>query len=378
MSIFRIGNNVPRINDNLFGIDFDIHAGFGTIYSNPAAWSYNFNLYVPVFNSGFSNSFYVCAYCSGNTEYAVTGSTQIINKNTGYTWTLVDKINSEGAKTIWVDLYCNNVFSSRYTYNIVVGGGEISYSGNYVIHSFKTVGLSNISFDYYKPIQNIEIMMIGGGGGAGTTEGTGMSGAGGAGVMLVGTLTGTTSGTTWNGLTIPITVGGGGNKGVEGGDTLFYGISAPGGGHGDKQTAGSPGASGGGTYKISGSRTLGGVSGVSYVTWWTTLQFLPISGLSLNYYTCEGGDGATTGTYRGGGGGGAESAGGDASYGYPGSGKEYDITGSVVRYARGGGNCQSYIGIQNNTGNGGEVYEDVGGYVSTVGSSGIVVIRYLR
>ena len=254
MSLIRIGNTSLRVGNRLFRFDNSINASIGTISNTDSYFASNFNLYVPVFNSGFSNSFYVCASCSTNSEYAVTGSTQIINQGSTYQWTLVDKFNNPGSKTIKVDLYCNNIFLSTKNYTMTplnyAEGGTQYVVGNSVIHvitSSTNFVVNNI------PNGNIEVLMSGGGGGAANGENDIWSymdvcpGAGGAGGTLYGTITGVTSGT------YPVVVGLGGTVGVttkdlvnygkgnNGGNTTFKGYTAYGGGGGGRD-----GGSGGG------------------------------------------------------------------------------------------------------------------------------------
>ena len=267
MSIFRIGNNVPRINNNLFGIDFSPRASIGSITNeaNPAA-SYNFNLYVPVFNSGFSNSFYVCVSCSTNAEYIATGTTMVLSQGTGNTSILVDKFNSGGNKTINVDLYVNGTYYLRKTYDLYVlpitttsaSGGIVTTWGSYTVHTFTgtTTEYFVINSIYQdNPTLSVNVLLVGGGasGGYGLSPNTG--GGGGGGGILEGDLSlviGSYAAKVGTGGSV--TTGAGNN----GGNTTFTGYTAYGGGGGASSGgAAKNGGSGGGGSEV---YTSGGAS----------------------------------------------------------------------------------------------------------------------
>ena len=220
-------------------------------------------------------------------------------------------------------------------------GGSVTTDGDYKVHSFTSsgtfsvtaVGDANAELDY---------LIIAGGGGGGNNSGCG-GGAGGR--LFLENYTGITS--TGD---ITVTVGAGGaaktgtnyGRGNNGVDSVFNSITATGGGAGGGWTsatshqAGSNGGSGGG----SGNNATPGQG---------------IDG--------QGNDGSTLANYGQGSGGGAGSAASGTSRG---AGVADSITGSSVTRAR--GSEQGDGAGAANTGN--------GGYRSTAGGSGIVIIRY--
>jgi len=201
------------------------------------------------------------------------------------------------------------------------GGGIVTSSGGYTIHTFNTSGtlspLSSLTANY----------LIVAGGGSGADYGGG--GAGG----LRSTVTNTGGGGSLeSALTIDtnstylVTVGAGGtggSVGTNGSNSTFLSISSTGGGRGANNTTptvnGSSGGSGG------GGRWTGGTGGAG----------------TTNQGFAGGNGGAVSGSYPAGGGGGAGAVGGNGTSGgnggAGGAGVASSISGSSVTYAGGGG-----------------------------------------
>jgi hypothetical protein len=230
-------------------------------------------------------------------------------------------------------------------YTIKATGGNISYGADgYVYHSFLSDG-------NFVPTQSLscDVLVVAGGGGSGYGANAGGGGAGG---YLQGTMNLTAT-------TYPVVIGNGGTTsypseglGGAGGNTTFNGATALGGGagSGNSNVNGSNGGSGGGggynppTIGTGGSATQGNSGGL----------------------TGFGNAGGTGGTIRSGGG--AGSAGGDPNNGAFGAGKVW-LNG--VTYASGGNRLTSGPATPAvpNSGRGGDQ--------GSVGSSGIVIVRYL-
>ena len=263
--------------------------------------------------------------------------------------------------------------------NLEATGGNITYFGNYKIHTFTSNGTFIISSNDYN--KSIDSLVIAGGGGGGSTG----AGAGAGGYVY------TTSGTI-SANSYPVVVGTGGLGGATGGyggakgnNSTFNGTTAEGGGGGwshGSTSAESGGCGAGGAIKTSGSATPGGIGRQGY----------------------NGGAGyINSGWYGGcGGGGGAGQAGEAGTYnsGKGGDGLANSITGTSITYAGGGGggevhgNAGSAFG---GAGGGGRANSDNvgsngtnglggggggGSYNGTYfkggdGGSGIVIIRYL-
>ena len=245
------------------------------------------------------------------------------------------------------------------------GGGVVTSSGGYTIHTFNTSGtlapLSSLTASY---------LIVAGGGGAGgqeTTAGGGgwSGGGGGAGGMLTGS--GTTIDTN---STYLVTVGSGGaggtssaspTDGTSGSSSSFSMITttAVGGGGGGK---------GGGN--VSGAAGLSGGSGGGGGSGFTGAGAAGGAGTS--------GQGSAGGTCpansTGGGGGGKGGAGGVPTRG---AGSTSSISGASVTYAAGG---LGQFGTSNtagtaNTGNGGDNGTTINSN-SLAGGSGVVIISY--
>lgn len=248
----------------------------------------------------------------------------------------------------------------------------------YRIHLFTTTG--NSTFTVSKGGE-VEYLIVAGGGGGGNHGG----GGGGAGGLLTGTTTVTAQAYT-------ITVGAGGTGDTisysgsqNGGNSIFAGLTAIGGGRGNHSGAGASGGSGaGGGYGYVGAPVGGGAAG----------------GAGTAGQGNAGGIGSgITGSYPGGGGGGAGSIGQnatDTAGGNGGHGLAVSITGDLRFYAGGGGGgtrggVHGLGGLGGgadspnnnaapNTGGGGTSTTFTSSTITNrgVGGSGIVVVRYRR
>ncbi len=260
---------------------------------------------------------------------------------------------------------------------IIATGGTITTSGDFKIHTFLNNGVFNVTQLATTSLKNeIEYLIVAGGGSGARSYSSGSSGSGGGGGGAGGMLEGT-----YEELTIEeysVIIGNGGAEatnlngtGNKGGDSSIFSLVAKGGGagvrinFGTNAEDGGSGGGGGGNH-LDNQHVLGGdgVEGQGH----------------------DGGRGNVSDTASargGGGGGGANSAGSDAINGTTGasggSGKSNSISGSPVTYAVGGrGSRYSYSATAgtNNRGNGGG-----GGRQSTsangaAGGSGIVILKY--
>ena len=252
-------------------------------------------------------------------------------------------------------------------------GGTVTTNGNYVIHTFTTVGTD--SFIVASGSITCDVLVVAGGGG-------GSGGAGGAGGVLCYTSLVVSA-------TNTVTVGGGGSgaghvtgNGANGGNSSFGAQIAYGGGGGGKSTStprnGVDGGSGGGA----GAHNTTVYSG----------------GAGTNGQGFAGGNNQIDDPYATGGGGGAGAAGGNATSavgGNGGIGISNNMSGVMVGYAGGGGGgtyltggtagTASYGGGSggvgadgndgsDNTGGGGGGSGNYGGN----GGSGVVIVRYLN
>jgi type II secretory pathway pseudopilin PulG len=219
-------------------------------------------------------------------------------------------------------------------------GGTISTTTGYKIHTFTTSGTFTPTGNC-----NVEVLVVAGGGAAGTNSGVFKGGGGGAGGYLA-TTTSITAGTH------EVTVGSGGVA-TSGGNSVFYGLTAIGGGKGGnaQNGAGSNGGSGGG----------GGAPGSD-----------PGSGTGGQGYSGGGGSGGQNGGAGG-------SAGGTPLAGWQANCPQADgilnnISGTGTIYSVGGMStslCTAPTAVPN-SGNGGHA-TNAG---STVGQAGIVIVRY--
>jgi uncharacterized repeat protein (TIGR02543 family) len=250
-------------------------------------------------------------------------------------------------------------------------GGTTSYvetdTGFNEVHVFTTSSTDKtfkFSSSGSREVKALIVAGGGGGGGAGSNDGGGGGGAGGL-IDRVITITGNTA--------YSVTVGSGGSggdgsgtkgtspitKGNNGGDSLFAGEKAIGGGGGGKgqgttseESAGSTGGSGGG-----GGAASAAIQGnAGFGTW----------GQGYN-----GGKGSS-GTAGGGGGG----SGGDGnSSGNGGSGRMFNYTGSNVTYAVGGPGAENVSSASTTPGSGGKGGAQTGNGGSA-GQAGVVIISF--
>jgi hypothetical protein len=316
--------------------------------------------------------------------------------------------------------------SGSITTSITRIGGTVSIIGEYIIHSFTTVGSSAFIPDFNG---SVEVLIVGGGGGGGSTGFNGSSGGGGAGGVVYIPSVSVSAGTNY-----PIVIGDGGASGANGlNSSAFTAIAAGGGrgglpvptnGDGTGNNGGSGGGAGGGnitniggissgnspgtnsnaiihgnnggsmTHNLTDDYRAAGGGGAGTKGFDTDTnstadggQFGFSSGgdgimyniLGPSYYWGGGGGGAgrrSIGGWggRGGGGGGGGAQG--SNTGGPGGGSALtsggagNVAGSGNIADRGGGNG----GANTGGGGGGGSYNNVGGK----GGSGIVVIRYLQ
>lgn len=239
----------------------------------------------------------------------------------------------------------------------VITGGTYSESGGYGVHTFNTSGTFATDTNLV-----VDILVVGGGGGAGweNTDLARGGGAGGAGGLVYQTAYSLNSGS------YSVTVGSGGIasqdpavKGTNGANSVFGSFTALGGGGGGSRDNrnGSSGGSGGGGGRYDANKGNGGAS----------LQ-LSQTGFGLG----------NSGAVGQGGGGGA----GGAAVDYRG-GAGYGVFGST--YAAGGyfGTLTNGYGCLGNglanTGNGGNACYDDGSTTYQLGGnggSGVVIVRY--
>lgn len=254
--------------------------------------------------------------------------------------------------------------------NITATGGTITHSSGYTIHTFTTNGTFTVS-----GTGNVQVLVVAGGGG-GSNVGSGGGGGGGGGVVYNATFPVTSQAYT-------ITVGAGGAAAQNGSNSIFSTITAIGGGAGGAyNTNGSNGGCGGGAGRDGGSKS-GGIGSQGY----------------------NGGKGGADTWGSAGGGGGAGAAGHDGgvdsatqsgTYSQGGDGATYNISGSPVTYAGGGGGDWQTGIVQANggAGGGGKGAANLGAVLPTAGTantggggggghgnagaggSGIVIIRY--
>ena len=211
-----------------------------------------------------------------------------------------------------------------------------------VVHTFVYSG----SFVANQNIQNMECLIIGGGGGGGSAEGyAGPAGGGGAGAVIYKTGRSVTAGSH------TVTVGNGGEpsylggdggpdsqgSGYKGGDSVFNGLTATGGGYGggyNQQggTSGSAGGSGNGNTNTPAVATAnpGSVVVADEVSPDNGWGYPGGAAASYSPGTAQGSGG-------GGGAAGAGSAGGNSNAGSGGDGVAYTIVGQGVKWYAGGG-----------------------------------------
>jgi hypothetical protein len=266
--------------------------------------------------------------------------------------------------------------------SIKATGGNISFDGTYVTHTFTSTGA-------FTPSQSllVDYLVVAGGGG-------GSFGGGGAGGFRTSIGSSPLSVNTGSSYSVLVGAGGTGGTGsgtaaTNGSDSSFSTITSTGGGYGGGQSnntgAGNSGGSGGGASHGTGS------SGA------TTTNFG--AGNAGGYTPVEGyagGTGKENPHYTGGGGGGSSAAGGNSTNsvgGNGGAGTASSISGSSVTYAGGGGGSYASTGAAGggnaastsfgngssataNTGSGGGGANRTETRFSGAGGSGIVIIRY--
>ena len=301
---------------------------------------------------------------------------------------------------------------------ITATGGTITTDGNFKIHTFTGPGTFCVSFAGTPCNSNVDYLVIAGGGGGKHGAGLEAGGGGGAGGYRESSgcatcFSASPSGSCVAALPVsatgyPITVGGGGDIGVNGSNSIFSTITSAGGGHatipGVNSCLGNPGGSGGGARAGSQPRA-GGTGNTPPVT------------------PPQGNDGGNAVHESGGSGGGGAGAVGYSTNtctrfpgipspnsagpgGNGGCGQTSSITGSPVGRAGGGGGgsknspapsvgfgkdgggdgggpsaCVSSTAGTANTGGGGGGGNTSGTPPATVGNgsaggSGIVIIRY--
>lgn len=227
---------------------------------------------------------------------------------------------------------------------IDASGGNISYDGNYKIHTFNSTDSFVVTNSGNSAGSNtIEVLIVAGGGGGGS--GINYNGGGGAGgVLYYGSETSSSSSGTAkspNGVALStnvgsyvITVGGGGAPNANGQNSSAFGYIAIGGGRG-ANTYGGTGQSGG----------SGGGGGPIYGNGGTATSGQGYNGGTASSANQGGADSAA------GAGGGAQGL-GDYGTSYPfsnspttgGPGVRYSISGTAKYYAAGGGGAGRYYG----------------------------------
>jgi hypothetical protein len=287
---------------------------------------------------------------------------------------------------------------------IVATGGTITFSGNFKIHTFTTVGTTNFAVTSSYPAQ-VQVLVVGGGGGGGGLFDGGGGGGGGALLAMTTITTGT----------YPVIVGGGGTGWIDstttaplsGSNSLFNSIVGFGGGSGGykgnngfvssclgvnggcgggggwsestggitSNAAGGIGSQGyngglGGSAYLSakgggGGGGMGGVGGDGTSQNPTPGYAGGAGGLGISFTMLNG----TVGPYSGGGGGGTDggliTSAGTGGSGVGGAGGSSYGYGS---FANGSGSN----GVPNTGGGGGGQFRNNGGN----GGSGIVIIAY--
>lgn len=241
-------------------------------------------------------------------------------------------------------------------------GGTITYVNGEVVHTFYGSGTFVVP-----SAGTIDVLIVGGGGGAGNALWSYIGGGGGGGVIKKNNIAISAG-------SYAVTVGvfgrgyhGGMNTNpTAGGNSIFNGLTAYGGGPGGGSNyAGSVGGSGGGGGRPYGTPGTGNTQeGGGYS-----------GGNGISYFDSEDNQ-----AWNSGGGGGAGGPGGSATPGANGLGGIgiFDaISGVDTEYGRGGNGTNSYYGITltANRGTGGSG-SGGGSDGPSDGSSGIVIIRY--
>jgi hypothetical protein len=271
-----------------------------------------------------------------------------------------------------IDVYdVNNPFSAT--------GGTITYSDEYVIHTFTSSG----TFQLISGSKSVDYLVVAGGATGGTYNAGGIAsgGGGGAGGVIYRTNVNVSQGS------YPVIVGAGGSAGT----ATFNSATSMLGANGNNSTFNSEIAIGGGTSGVVGGSGGGGGAGSGGAS---------LGGAGTSGQGNRGGNASLIS--KAGGGGGAGEQGQDATSstaGNGGNGAVFSITGSSVTYAGGGGGGSNTAptsggsggggtggrlgtdpignGAVNSGGGGGGVYNSNSStLVSGLGGSGIVIIRY--
>lgn len=154
MPIISVGGNPILSNGNyLYGDWTPGYASLGNITSNASMEGVNFTLTIQSYNSGATNPYFVYISSSdGLTPSTSSGSTQTINHNTGYTWSISGlSFSSGGSKTINVKLYSGSqlIDNKNYTVSITSASFGISTngpSGYYCVYRYDGVACSNLIY----------------------------------------------------------------------------------------------------------------------------------------------------------------------------------------------------------------------------------------
>lgn len=311
---------------------------------------------------------------SANSSDFTSGSTNgsfVITDNSGTVYiTASNDATTEGSESFQFQLRTESISgtivatSSTITINDTsltpaMTGGTVSTQGGDRIHTFTSSDTLIVS-----STKTISYLVIAGGGGGGNAC---CSGGGGAGGYVESTMT-------INPGTYTITIGAGGAINANGGDTIFNGITAYGGGTcpGDNLStpAGTSGGCGGGNGGLGSQGGNGGASAGNWPRVWCPAR--PCHDICAPFGGGGGGGGA--------GGNGSNSNGTNGPPTSGGPGKSSSISGSSVTRATGGATTPTSASspitpVQgpSNSGNGGT--GGVGGSAAA-GGSGIVIIRY--
>ena len=229
-------------------------------------------------------------------------------------------------------------------------------SQTYSVIAGTTPTLTNTSWTAPAGVNFIELLVVagGGGGGVGGAAPT-YNGAGGAGGLIYSAAYAVTPGNSYT-----VTVGAGGGAGVNGSNSVFNDQTAVGGGYGGvnggASTGNGGGSGGGGSFQLTNNEGAVSYNGGQGTPW----QGSP-------------GNSGPEGAYGGSGGGGAGGSplpadGNSGSLGGP--GVYYDISGTLIEYAKGGRGGNGAAGAVGTASTG------MGGGANVAGGSGIVVIRY--
>ena len=213
-------------------------------------------------------------------------------------------------------------------------GGTITTSGNYKIHTFTSSGTFTVTSA--PSGKYIDFLVVGAGGSWG--QGTDNTGGGGGGVVIKENQVPSAG-------SYSVTIGAGGStNGANGASSVFFGITALGGGAGaTSNTVGNSGGSGGGSATGQAASS------------------------ALQPTSASGGFG-NPGAARGGGGAGSAASADVGGDGYSGS----PLSSSL--YGAGGNGFINAVSVSANTGNGGGVLSSG---LGTPGASGVVIVRYL-